>query len=309
MKPVTGLTVWGAATSGTTTELDNNFAALQTAVNDLNTYANFLTDTGAASDYVVTLAGGLTGPLTNGLLIQMKAANTNDGGSTLNYNGTGVKAIYNQNGTNLDPRQIIAGGIYSLQYSSALTAWLLQTPYQSGWRLILQQAANANANVYFNNSLSGIFDQYRLEITDLRAETDAVTIAVQVGNSNAPTYQNTDYDWSGIITGPNGNANSSFIGSTSNTVVGAIPLTGPVQTMGNATSEVLSSEISIMGPGIGNYTVISHQTCYSTTDGTSRRTSIGGYWGHNSPVTSLRIFANSGNIASGNFALYGLVKI
>lgn len=310
-KPVTGLTVFGASTSGTTTQLDNNFLALQNALNDLNTYPNYLVDTGAADAYVVALAASLTGSLSAGLQIQMRAVNTNTGASTLNYNGNGAIAIVNQDGSALSAGQIVSGGIYQLQYSNVLLKWILQSPYGNGWRLITRQTANANATVNFNASLNSAFDQYRLTITDLRSETDGAAIILRVGNGNAstPAYQASAYEWSGMLTSANANAQASFIGSTSNGPTTSIPLTGPVATLGNATAECLSSEVQINGPAIGNFTVIAHQTGYVFTDGTTRRTAVSGHWGSNSPVTSLQVLANTGNISSGNFALYGLVKI
>lgn len=127
-KPVTGLTQWGGVTTGTTVQLDDNFSALQDAINDLNTYGNYFADSGAANAYVVTLAASLTGALTDGLLIQMKATSANTGASTLNYNGTGVKPIVRLDGSSLAAGDIPASGVVQLQYSSALVSWFLQTP-------------------------------------------------------------------------------------------------------------------------------------------------------------------------------------
>lgn len=138
-KPVTALTTFGASTSGTTTQLDNNFLACTTSINDLNTYSNYMADTGAANAYVVTLAAGLTGALTDGLLIQMKASAANTGASTLNYNGGGTKPIVNIDGTALASGVIPANAIVQLQYSSSVSSWQLQTQ--------LSAAASASAGV------------------------------------------------------------------------------------------------------------------------------------------------------------------
>lgn len=127
-KPVTGLTVFGSNTSGTTTQLDNNFTACTTALNDYNTYKNYLSDTGAANAYVVTLPASTTGALSDGLQIQVKFSASNSGASVLNYNATGNANVVNQDGTALVSNQILANAILPLQYSNALTAWLVQTP-------------------------------------------------------------------------------------------------------------------------------------------------------------------------------------
>lgn len=152
-KPVGALTVFGSNTTGTTTQLDNNFAALLNNMNDLNTYGNYLTDTGAANAYVVTLAAGLTGPRTDGLPIQVKISATNTGASVLNYNATGNANILNVNGTALTDSQLTANGIYPMQWSNALSSWILQSPTYT-------QTSCGNilgANVSLNNT-SVFFD-------------------------------------------------------------------------------------------------------------------------------------------------------
>jgi len=127
MKPITGQTVWGAATSGTTTQLDNNFALCINAINDFATYANFLVDTGGANSYVVTLPANATGVLQDGFLLQMRAVNANTGSSTLAYNGGGALNILNIDGSPLAAGAIPANGIVALQYRASDTVWLLQS--------------------------------------------------------------------------------------------------------------------------------------------------------------------------------------
>ena len=128
-KPVTGLTTFGSATSGTTTQLDNNFTACTAALNDFNTYNNYLADTGGANAYAVSLPASATGTLTAGLTIQFKASAVNTGASTFNYNGGGAKNILRIDGSALVAGDIPANGIVQVQYDG--TQWLLQTPYSS----------------------------------------------------------------------------------------------------------------------------------------------------------------------------------
>lgn len=130
-KPVTGLTVFGSNTTGTTTQLDNNFIACTTALNDLNTYGNFLTDTGAANALAVTLPANITGALTNGLPIQVKVAANNSGATVLNYNATGNANVINLDGSALSANQLQANSIVLMQYSSGSAGWILQTPAQA----------------------------------------------------------------------------------------------------------------------------------------------------------------------------------
>jgi hypothetical protein len=126
-KPVTGLTQWGAATSGSTGALDANFTDVTTAINDFNTYGNYLLDTGSANSYLVTLPANITGVLTDGLPIQVKIANSNTGASTLAYNGSPAIGITNIDGSALAAGALPANGIVYLQYSAGAGTWILQT--------------------------------------------------------------------------------------------------------------------------------------------------------------------------------------
>lgn len=145
-KPVSGQTTFGSNTSGTTTQLDNNFLLAYNALNDLNTYQNYLTDTGAANAYAVTLGAGLTGALTDGLQIQVKFSATNTGASVINYNATGNANIVNPNGTALTTNQIKANAILPLQYSTALSSWELQTPSYTQSFITASMGSDVNLN-------------------------------------------------------------------------------------------------------------------------------------------------------------------
>lgn len=127
-KPVSGQTTFGASTSGTTTQLDNNFLLAYNAINDYNTYANYLIDSGAANAMVVTIPGGMTGALTDGLLLQIKVKSTNTGATTLNYNAGGALNVTNMDGSALIAGALPINGYVQVQYSSGTTTWLLQTP-------------------------------------------------------------------------------------------------------------------------------------------------------------------------------------
>jgi hypothetical protein len=103
--------------------LDANYTDITDAIASLNTFSNYLVDTGAANAYIVTLGAGLTCSLAAGLTVQFKAANVNTADSTLNVNGTGAKNILNANGAALGPGQIPASAIISVMYDG--TQYLL----------------------------------------------------------------------------------------------------------------------------------------------------------------------------------------
>lgn len=128
---ITGQTVFGSSTSGTTTQLDNNFLLFLNALNEFNQYKNYLADAGVVNAYVVTLPSGMTGAIADGLIIQMKVKTANTGASTLNYNANGASPITDVSGAALTAGMMPVNAIVQLQYSSGAGAWLLQTPLTS----------------------------------------------------------------------------------------------------------------------------------------------------------------------------------
>lgn len=119
-------TTFGASTSGTTTQLDNNFTTGANALNNFNQYNNYLVDSGPANSLAVSIPVGTTGTLTAGLCIQVKCNANNSGASVLNFNALGNANVKNFDGTNLSATQIVANAVQQFQYDG--TNWILQTP-------------------------------------------------------------------------------------------------------------------------------------------------------------------------------------
>lgn len=97
--------------------LDNSLSPLYSAVNDLNTYSNVFTDSGAANAYVINSVAGLTASYTAGLLVAFVAANSNTLASTVNVFGLGVRSIVRPDGTALNSGDIVAGQVAVLMYN------------------------------------------------------------------------------------------------------------------------------------------------------------------------------------------------
>lgn len=305
-KPVTGQTTFGSNTTGTTTQLDNNFLLAYNALNDLNTYSNFLTDTGSANTVVVTLAANLTGALTNGLVLQIKVAATNTGASTLNYNSGGALNILNIDGTALSAGQLVTGGICQFQYRSSDTSWLLQTPAlfpsvaaSGGGSLVLLSAkqANANANISFTSVISSTYDQYVLRLTDVVPQNANVNLHIKVSTDNGGNYiAGTNYRWASF--------NSDQTGANGSTGSAACSIIVLAPTLGNAANAGLSGEITLTRAASfrakWQMSYITGLLVFENLIGTGMEA--------NANANAIQLIASSGNIASGNFALYGVKR-
>lgn len=79
-------------------------------------------DSGAANAYAVT-SSAYPASLYVGLKLEIKAANSNTGATTLNLNGTGAQAVVQPGGSALGAGQILAGGLFRLEWDG--TNWQL----------------------------------------------------------------------------------------------------------------------------------------------------------------------------------------
>ena len=132
--------LFAAATSGTTVQLDADFAALTAAFNNPLTYAQYSTDSGAVNAYVATLAPApATQAALLGVVIAFKATTANTAASTLNVNAQGVQAIVRPNGSAVQGGDIAGtvlivwdGTNYVLQSAAVAT---LPNDYITGFTL------------------------------------------------------------------------------------------------------------------------------------------------------------------------------
>lgn len=103
------------------TQLDANFSAIQTAINDTLTYSNYFVDqSGVVNSVIVSIPTTLAVALTAGTVLQVKIANTNTGAATITINALVAQSIVSANGgAALLPGQLVAGGIVELLYDGA----------------------------------------------------------------------------------------------------------------------------------------------------------------------------------------------
>lgn len=86
------------------------------------------TDSGAANAYVVTTQGAPTGSYSDGQIVEFKAANANNGNSTINVNGIGVVGLVQSNGQTLAAGAIVANTWYRVIYNSTYSAFTILAP-------------------------------------------------------------------------------------------------------------------------------------------------------------------------------------
>lgn len=111
----------------------------------LTSNGGFLVDTGAVNAMVAT-SSSPPASLTTGTQVNVMAANTNTGNVTFNFAGFGAIAVKNE-GAQIKPGQIVAGGIYTLIYDAVqwqLLAAGLDTAATTAQAGIVALAANSD---------------------------------------------------------------------------------------------------------------------------------------------------------------------
>lgn len=94
-----GIRALSAQINNIATEISTGFDKLPTEIQLKEGRTRYAVDTGAADAYVVTLPYVPT--LTDGFAASFRATNANAGASTVNYNGTGDKALHGADGSAL----------------------------------------------------------------------------------------------------------------------------------------------------------------------------------------------------------------
>lgn len=110
-------------------QLDQNFATLQTALNDPATYQNYGADSGTVNAMVVTLnpvPSSLASMI--GVPIQVKVNVTNTGAVTLNLNSFGAISVVDLLNTALTAGLLVAGQTVQMIYNGSVFQWQGQVP-------------------------------------------------------------------------------------------------------------------------------------------------------------------------------------
>lgn len=133
-KPITIPTQFQNANVATGLQLDTDFSVVAAAINDPNTYANFLVDSGSTPNaYVVAFTGAsaITSYVA-GLSVVMYTTRINTGASTLVVNGLAPINILNPDDSPIAAGQIPANSIVQLIFDG--TDFQLETMVASAFQ-------------------------------------------------------------------------------------------------------------------------------------------------------------------------------
>lgn len=172
------------------------------------------------------------------------------------------------------------------------------------WEIISETTVSNDATIDFTGFDAARFNDYRIEMRSVLPSTDGVQLYLRFSTDGGSTYDaGTGYDWIGYgIAG--GLVNDNHVEGTSQIVVA-----GPGNNIGTAAGEYgVTGSIEIMRPDMATDTVCEFSTTYRGNLGKSR---VNKGWGHRMTTTAVdaaRLFASSGNLASGSITFMGRRK-
>lgn len=271
-----GTPAWSSATYPLTTTV--NQILYSSATNVISGIAT------ANSGVLVTSAGGV--PSISTTLPNSLAMGTPASLTLTNATGLPVGAIAsianntvvgNNSGSSASPSAISLSGVGGFQY-------------------ITQASASSSSAITFTG-LTSSFSALKIIINDLIAASGGTALLMRCSTNNGSSYDsgnNYQYAYTYVRT------NSSTLGVANTSSASSIGLQDAVDT-----SNPTHGEITMIRAGAGRFLVYYDFPCYNVTFGWERITGGGVYTGGTS-VNAVQFLMSSGNIAAGNFYLYGL---
>jgi hypothetical protein len=165
--------------------------------------------------------------------------------------------------------------------------------------LISTATASSSASISFTD-LSSTYSAYIVYFDSVVPATDGVNFILRTSTDNGSTYDSgaTDYSWGGLVSTEGGTlGSSSSTGTTGFTIYFAA---------GNDTNESAAGHIKLFNPSKTSLTRIETQASVDLTDGTIQFRHHHGRRNSAADVDAIQFLMSSGNIATGNFYLYGI---
>lgn len=166
--------------------------------------------------------------------------------------------------------------------------------------LLSSQTASTSAAISFTSAISSAYTTYVLKIKNMVPVTDNVAIHLLFSTDNGSTYLNSNYSWAYSTAYVSGLFGS---GSASDSKI----LLG--DSLSNVSTKPCNGEVTLYNLNTSNTpSCMSRLVYYNSPNPGIAEYFDGGYNSTTTPVNAIRILVSSGNIASGNFYLYGVVE-
>ncbi len=173
-----------------------------------------------------------------------------------------------------------------------------------GLELLATASASNDAAIDFKTGIDATYDEYLMAFSNIVPSVDPEIFRVRTSTDGGSSFDNGAGNYTWAVSGISDAAGNADGGSTSAT---QIDISGTI-TVGGAAGESLSGELWLHAPSATRNTLLGWSVHFInggaqavTLQGVGQRFSA-------ADVDALRFFFATGNIASGEFALYGVRK-
>lgn len=175
-----------------------------------------------------------------------------------------------------------------------------------GWILLDTQTASTSATLDFVKGIGSAYDAYQFIVTNLLPATDNTALYLRVTHDAADFEDDaTDYEQAQMV------IVSSGTGWTTGTFSQGAAQLALTSAQGNAAGEGAVGTVLMFAPAsVANHHFKSDLQFFDQAGTPVKRyyTTVGAYNGATTAINGVRFLMNSGDIASGTIALYGLRK-
>lgn len=203
-----------------------------------------------------------------------------------------------QGATNAASQGEVDTGTEADKFVSPLT---LAGSRQAGMVKILTQTASSDATIDFDNLLTSEFSKYEIIYEGVVPATDDASLFVRVGTGATPTYQATTYQASSFSI-HNSAGNNTGVATLGLQITDQSATWGVDNTASNGGAG--GSILVLNTQDSGKRTTARTSNCHPISSSQFVESFAGGVWATTTIVTSLRVFFDSGDIATGTFTLF-----
>ena len=172
-------------------------------------------------------------------------------------------------------------------------------------KLLETAVASNDATVDLITGIDSTYDQYVIRITDYQPVTDGSLMRMRVSSDTGSSFiTDANYTYAGRST--NATATETDTNSTGDT---AFEVSGS-QGVGSASAESMDMTIIMRNPSSSSkYISFTWEGSFRNSTGVLHYFRGAGSYAATTAMDAIRIFQSTGNILTGNFALYGIKKI
>lgn len=274
----------------------------------------YFADSGSADALVVAPVPGLVAYATGQRLSVKKSSVANATVAPTLDAGLGAKTIFKNGGLPLLVGDLAASSHldldYDATYNGAAGGWEILNPALAsgagqGSSLVLISAAvaAASATIDFTSGISSTYDEYVIEVSQLIPATDNASLIVRI--SQAGVFKSGATDYLAVLSYEGSDASAGG----SNSGAGTTGISASVQCGSNANFGG-SGTIRFYGlaSSAGYKRVLGNASSINSAQVLYNARFSGAYKTNANAIDGIRLLMSSGNITSGNFALYGVRK-